>query len=195
MRFGTARFALLALVASMAVPGVAAQDAAWSTLRISVAGAESVTRVGMHTWWRPTTGAALRVEAPFEGGFLEAGARFMPLGARTDAVPSYTALLAWAGWGGAWRPVRPVRLSAALRAGMLRMDFAEDIAFAGVRSESELTLGGAARLEIVLSGRLGVFAEAAAERTLTAIEIDQVHASAGLLLRVGAPRWVREVLR
>lgn len=194
MRAGTLRAALL-LALALAVPPAAAQlEAPWSSLRISGGAAESVTRIGMHTWWRPTMGGLVRVEAPFEAGFLEAGARRMPLDARSEQVPSYTALLVWAGWGAAWRPVGPVRLSAAARAGLLRMNFAEDIEFAGVRSESEIALGAAARLELIASSRFGLFAEVAGERVFTAVPMDQVHATAGMVLRLSTPAWLRRVL-
>ena len=73
------------------------------------------------------------------------------------------------------------------------MKFDEDT-FAGVATENELSVGGAGRIDILFSRRIGFFVEATGERTFTALPIDWIHGSVGLVVRLSTPVWLRRVL-
>lgn len=184
---------VIAAFLAAAIPASGRQVGAYGVLDWSVGGAENMNRVGMHTWWWPSTGVSARVSTNGRVGIVEVGGRWVPMSPRTTAQPAWDALLLYAGWGPRWVPTNRLRLTGTARLGLLRMMFDEET-FAGVKTENELSIGFAARVEWFALRNVGVFAEATAERTFTSMPIDWIHGSAGLVLRTRTPVWLRRVL-
>lgn len=176
-----------------AIPASGRQAGPYEVLDWSVAGTENVNRVGVHTWWWPSTGLSARVATNGRVGIVEAGGRWVPMSSRTVEQPAWDAVLLYAGWGPRWTPTSPLRLTGTARIGLLRMMFDEQT-FAGVKTENELTAGLAARIELFPVPTVGLFVEATAERTFTSTPIDWIHATAGVVLRTRTPAWLRRVL-
>lgn len=191
MRAPTVLVIAACLVAAM--PANGRQLGAYAVLDWSAGGTENVNRVGMHTWWWPSTGVSARVATNGRVGVVEAGGRWVPMSPRTAAQPAWDAVLLYAGWGPRWTPTNRLRLTGTARLGLLRMMFDEET-FAGVKTENELSAGLAARIELFPLRNVGLFVEATAERTFTSTPIDWLHGSAGLVIRTRTPSWLRRVL-
>lgn len=192
------RSAMLLLIALAAVtaPGLRAQapGGAFAEMRLSAGGVENSAAGALRPGWRPSRGWAVRLESPVDTGFLELGMRFLPYAPRDAENPAFDALLLHAGWGIAWQPAPALRVSGAARVGNLYLRF-DERGDPYARSESELAVGAAARVELHPVPFLGVYAEAAQERVFTAVRMNLRHVSGGLVVRLRTPSPVRRLLQ
>ena len=146
-------------------------------------------------FWDAGPGGELAASTPFHGGRLVAGGRLLPFSPEGE-LPSFRALLAYAGWE---KPVvRFERLEAAVqgRVGNLRMTF-DDASErkAGIRNESELTAGIGASVTGRLTGKTHLALTVTRERTFTRRLIDQTLVGVRLERRFTTPNWLRDFLR
>ena len=142
--------------------------------------------------WRVESVGEASVATPFYAGQLEAGATIHRYGALAD-VPPFDAVLAYVGWDVGIRYPRGVRLAVGPRVGMHFMDFDVD-AVQGVRSESEVAVGGHVRLTVHPVPYIGLYAAATYMQTYTYIRMTQFYYSTGVVLTVPSPRWLIRVL-
>lgn len=183
-------FALL-----LACLGAAAE--AQDAISLWPAAGASVVATGGFDGWTAGPGVTGRLEAPAYGGRARAALRVASFEA-TDptARPDFTSVLATVGW------TRSARLGrASVGAGPLvgatqfRFDD-EDGEFSGnLTRETEAVVGAVARLDVPLAGRVSFWSEAEALRVALARPRTLGLVSAGLSLRLDAPRWVQAVLK
>lgn len=146
----------------------------------------------LHQYWEPGYGGDVSVATPFYAGVAEAGGSLHRYGAQAE-VPRFDALLVFAGWGAALTPVRPLSLYAGIRVGNYRMMFDHDT-YAGVRNESEVTLGVHTRADLRLGNGWTAYASGSFLQTYTYIRLRSVYVGAGISRTVRTPGWLRDLL-
>lgn len=163
--------------------------------RLDLAGAGSLTaRQWGAAAWNQRGGARVSGATPFGWGVLEAGILGLSFGATRPDLPDWTAFFVHAGWRATWHAHPRVNLGAGLRAGNLLMLFDDANLVAGQRRESEFSVEPHARADIHLGRRTGLFVEGGLLRAFTAPRMDFVQASAGLVVTVRMPTWLKTAI-
>ena len=199
VRMGALRTCIAALVVALCFLG-STNDAhaqwreAYSTISFA-GGLQQDAREGLlHTWWTPQKTREVFVSTPFYLGHLELGFsphRFEPA---DQEVPAFDAYFGYAAWDIGVRFPKQVRLAAGPRLGVYFMDFDVDTT-AGVRTETEMGFGGHVRLTVHPVWFVGVYAGASFFKMYTYEPIRLYQYSAGLVLTLRSPRWLKTVLR
>ena len=166
----------------------------FETVTVRAGGALNVNRNFLHEFWRRGIGGEASVATPFYLGYLEAGGAFHRYDNSRPDVPAFDAVLLYAGWGLRLDLADRLRLEGGVRAGNYRMSF-DEVTFAGVKNESELTLGLAARVSARLAGPVSVHAGGSYHKVYTFLRLNVWYATAGLSYRFRAPAWLKDVLR
>lgn len=187
--------ALLLLAPSIAPAADCAPPAAYSTLRVTVAGLIVDAHDESEVWFDPGRGVELAAATPFHAGVVEAGVSHHPTAARGDALPDYGTWIAFLGWGGELRVAPRVRAELGIRPAVAFFRFRRSPAFpTSGKSESELTLGAGAALRLDVGGGWSVGVAARERRILTRERLDQHVFAAELSRTFGTPAWIRAVL-
>lgn len=176
------------------VPAAHGQDDAFSRIEVLAGGNYNVGDSQVHDYWEPGYGGELSFLTPFYLGDAELGGAYHRYEASSGDVPRFDALLVYAGWGIALRPIEAVSWYNGFRIGNNRMTFDEET-FPGVKNESEFVLGAQSRLTIRLFKQTGIFGAAHFTQTYTYIRIRTVYVSAGLTTSFAAPSWLQTILR
>lgn len=185
---GVCTFLLLALLPATAL----AQ--AFETVTIRGGGAVNVNENFLHVFWDQGRGGEASMATPFYLGYLEGGGAFHRYDVVSPSVPPFDAVLLYAGWGLRLDLADRLRLEAGGRLGTYRMTF-DEATFAGVRNESELTLGLAGRVSLRLAGPVGLYAGGSYHKVYTFVRLNLWYASAGVSFRFRSPAWLKDVLR
>ncbi len=173
---------------------VHAQVDPFSRVEIFGGGAMNVGDSQIHEYWQPGYGGEVSFSTPFYLGDAELGGAFHRYETTGGGVPRFDALLVYAGWGIALRPIHAISWYNGFRVGNNRMTFDEET-FPGVKNESEFMLGAQTRLTVRLFKQTGIFAAAHFAQTYTYIRIRTVYVSAGLTTSFATPLWLQSFLR
>ncbi|MEM0962151.1 MAG: hypothetical protein AAGK21_06365 [Bacteroidota bacterium] len=183
------RAALLSLI--LLAPAVHAQapDASWAW--VAPGSGIAVALDDGFEAWEAGTGLAGRIETPAYGGRLRADLQFLTYDAVEDVADFWLAVPTL-GWGPGVE-IGPLRLALGGRVGGAVFQFDDDDA-GNLEREIEAAVGGwvGGALRV---GRVEVWAEADATRITLSTPTTIVAARAGLALRLGTPRALREVLQ
>lgn len=166
----------------------------FETLTLSAGGATSLAHGLFHAYWKPGYGGELTLGTPFYFGVAEGGVALHRYEILRPDVPRFDALLAYVGWSVAVRPARRLTWLTGVRVGNYRMSFDDDT-FAGIRNESELTLGLHSRLQARVTEHWSIYGGASLLQTYTYIRLRNVYLSAGLSRRMTTPGWLRTFLQ
>ncbi|PIQ62504.1 MAG: hypothetical protein COV99_06005 [Bacteroidetes bacterium CG12_big_fil_rev_8_21_14_0_65_60_17] len=144
--------------------------------------------------WDQRGAARIQAATPLGLGVLEAGVLGLAYDSRDNQLPDWTAFFVHAGWRATWHAHTHLILGAGLRAGNLLMLFDDKDLVAGQRRESEFSLEPHIRADIRVSRRVALFMEGGFLRTFTEPRIDIVQTSAGLVLDLRMPTWLRSAI-
>ncbi len=163
--------------------------------RLYLAGAASLNaRQRGAAAWDQRGGARIQAATPLGFGMLEAGVLGLSFDSADSELPDWTAFFVHAGWRATWHAHTRLVLGAGLRAGNLFMLFGDADLVAGQRRESEFSVEPHARADIRLGQRTGLFFEGGLLRAFTRPRMDFVQASAGLVVDIRMPTWLRSLV-
>lgn len=183
-------FALLFACLGAGAHAQADAEALW------ISAGASVPAAGSFEGWSAGPAAAGRLEAPFYGGRARVSLRASAYASSdAEARPDFTFVTATVGWTRSLDLGR-ASVGAGALVGATQFRFGEDERFSGnLTNEAEAVVGALARVDVPVAGRVALWAEAEALRVALASPRTIGLVSAGLSLRLDAPRWVQAVLR
>ncbi len=170
-----------------------ARPPAFSRLYLSGGASLNARQTGAAAW-NPRGGARIQAATPLGRGRLGAGVIGLAFRSDQEGLPDWTAFFVHAGWRATWHAHTRLVLGAGLRAGNVLMLFDDADLVAGQRRESEFAIEPHVRADIQLTRRGALFLEGGLLRTFTAPRIDLGQVSAGLVIDVTMPAWLRRVI-
>lgn len=185
---------MFCIIVRLLVAGPAHAQDAFSSVSVRAAIITDANRSAIHEYWHPGLGGTLAGSTPFYFGEAEIGAAVHRYEAVDLAVPRFDALLAYVGWGFDLSPIDFVAWYGGVAVGNYRMTFDEET-FAGVRNESELTLGLHTRVDLRISPVLSLFAAGRYMRIYTAPRFETAFVGGGIGVTFDTPRWLEILLR
>ena len=186
------RLALLLLALGSSVQ---AQTGDWRTLEPAL-GVALPLGGGFGPEWTARPGLAARLDAPAYGGRARLAVRVASYATPDPALPEFLSVAASLGWGLEAALPAGLRLGGGPQVGALHLRFDdEDGRFGGnLQNETEATVGAWARLDVPLTRRVSLWAEADVLRVAFADPATITSLGAGLAVRLDTPGWLRTVL-
>lgn len=182
------------LLGTIADVAAAQYRPAFSTVTIQGGLHENTNETLLHQYWRVDRGAEIVLSTPLHFGEGEVGGFVHTWHPASSAVPAFDAVLAFAGWAAVFEPIRFVQLQAGVRIGAHRMSFDYDT-FKGAQNETEVALGGQARLRIAPVPWAGVYVGASYMQTYTYVRMKLAYVSFGIHTTLKTPQWLQTFLR
>lgn len=171
-----------------------AQDTSFSELRLrgSLFRNPVIGQIGDD--WRAKTGIQLEVGSNVGIGDLSLAVGHIGYEALTGRPP-FTGTLFSLGWSVPALRAGRARLDVGARLTDMRMDFDDPALVAGLRTEEEIILNGIARGRVALGQRFTAYADVSYGVLMLSTKTPVLLIGAGFERAVGAPRWLRTILR
>lgn len=181
------------LAFGQAIPQDQADKKPFETIRIGGFASTPLSTRNLDAW-TSTYGPGLRVATPFFVGELGLMFAMIDWTSLEENVPDFSSTLIMADWSVFSSSQNKVKLGAGLRFGNFFMSF-KSLQLAGERNESEVMLSPFVKARRTVLKQVEVFGELSAARVFTQPYVDLLQVSAGLSVTIGAPSWLKEVLR
>ncbi len=165
----------------------------FGSIRLS-AGPETSLYAAHVDSWKAGYGGRLVAATPFYVGDVELGISIVPWNAKDASVPNFMSALIFAGWSISSSPKNAVKAATGVRFGNYFMAF-DSQEVSGERNESEFVVSPFIGLRRTFFRKIEGFIEVNASKVFTVPRIDFVQVSAGLSVTVGAPGWLRGILK
>lgn len=188
------RFMILSALAAFPATNASNAQEAFSRVSFSAGGTQNANRNDFHDQWASGNGGEIAFATLFYAGEAEIGVALHRYDAVDPEVPRFDAVWTHLGWSLNLSPFEILSWRNGFDVGNYWMTFDEET-FAGVRSESELTLGLLTRLDLHLSRAVSLYAAGRYMQLYTSPRLRMAYISGGLRVTLKSPDWLMTFLR